>query len=116
MFGNRFEYSIGKSIISFFPLSIFWIISFGALQDVKIAINERTDLLIQQNNKYIFDTIASELIGVKVINYFNSLSASADNNVKVPLILYSKEMLNEMIDDCVNFIFEYITSTIIKCN
>ena len=53
---------------------------------------------------------------IKVINYFNSLSASADNNVKVPLILYSKEMLNEMIDDCVNFIFEYITSTIIKCN
>lgn len=51
---------------------------------------------------------------IKVINYFNSLSASADNNVKVPLILYSKEMLNEMIDDCVNFIFEYITSTIIK--
>ena len=53
---------------------------------------------------------------IKVINYFNSLSASADNNVKVPLILYSKEMLNEMIDDCVNFIFEYITSTIIKGN
>lgn len=39
--------------------------------DIKeISINERTDLLIQQNNEYIFDTIASELISVKVINYF----------------------------------------------
>lgn len=39
--------------------------------DVKeVAINERTNLMIERNNKYIFDKIESELIGIKVINFF----------------------------------------------
>ena len=45
---------------------------------------------------------------LKVINYLNSLTFTQDNNKTCPLILFSKETLDKMIEECSDFILGYI--------
>ncbi len=45
---------------------------------------------------------------LKVINYLNTLTFTQDNNKTSPLILFSKETLDKMIEACSDFILGYI--------
>lgn len=49
------------------------------VDDKIIAVNARTDLAIQHNNEYIKDYIASQLIDVKVINYFTGAQTTVQD-------------------------------------
>lgn len=52
---------------------------------------------------------------IKVINYLNSLNKK-EQGINKPLILFSKDELNDMVEECSNFIIEYIKNSNIMIN
>lgn len=45
---------------------------------------------------------------LKVLNYLNALTYTQDTNVSKPLILFSKDKLDSMIEECSEFILNYL--------
>lgn len=58
------------------------------------ATNERTDILIQSNNDYIFENLSTELAKIRVINYFTGESVTVQDMFNYLAMLH----LNDSID------------------
>ena len=91
--------------------------------DVKIhnlgeSLKDVMDLKIEENNEYIFESIASEIIGIKVLNYFTGEKVTvqemfdylaqlhAMNGITVTELITRQKTVNELI--ALNFTYEQL--------
>ena len=91
--------------------------------DVKIhnlgeSLKDIMDLKIEENNEYIFESIASEIIGIKVLNYFTGEKVTvqkmfdylaqlhATDGITVTELITRQKTVNELI--ALNFTYEQL--------
>lgn len=91
--------------------------------DVKIhnlgeSLKDIMDLKIEENNEYIFESIASEIIGIKVLNYFTGEKVTvqemfdylaqlhATDSITVTELITRQKTVNELI--ALNFTYEQL--------
>lgn len=82
------------------------------------SLKDIMDLKIEDNNEYIFESIASEIIGIKVLNYFTGEKVTvqemfdylaqlhATNGITVTELITRQKTVNELI--ALNFTYEQL--------
>ena len=82
------------------------------------SLKDIMDLKIEENNEYIFESIASEIIGIKVLNYFTGEKVTvqemfdylaqlhATNGITVTELITRQKTVNELI--ALNFTYEQL--------
>lgn len=82
------------------------------------SLKDIMDLKIEENNEYIFESIASEIIGIKVLNYFTGEKVTvqemfdylaqlhATDGITVTELITRQKTVNELI--ALNFTYEHL--------
>ena len=82
------------------------------------SLKDIMDLKIEENNEYIFESIASEIIGIKVLNYFTGEKVTvqemfdylaqlhATDGITVTELITRQKTVNELI--AINFTYEHL--------
>jgi hypothetical protein len=82
------------------------------------SLKDIMDLKIEENNEYIFESIASEIIGIKVLNYFTGEKVTvqemfdylaqlhATDGITVTELITRQKTVNELI--AINFTYEQL--------